>query len=726
MKMMRKLLAAVVVMMALCISGMALAGEALDITKECKFKVSYTKFKYTQMTDGKYTTHWESHEDRNPNIAMTAPSGMKIHGVYLCFSVMPESYEVQVLAENGTDWVKYCDGDTRFYHMYYEIPGAQGVRIYATDAKKTVMGFNEVTVLSEGDVPDWVQRWEPTVEKADILFVATHPDDELLFFCGAIPTYAVEQGRQVAVCYLTESNNTRRSELLNGLWTMGVRNYPIIGEFKDNYAKSLEVAYKNAGGKTKVLSWMVEVIRSTKPEVILTQAENGEYGHKQHVMVVDAVKQAFDLAAQQTSEKAYTESLARYGAWQTKKLYLHEYSKNQIEMDWTKPLVSHDGKSALDVAQEAYALHISQKSAGFTMSEKGVKYKGKLYDNHTYGLYKTLVGEDVRKDDFLENINSEVGAYEVKPTPTPTPVPTATPEPEYMSTMPELNEAGFLDEGEYILADDTNGLYIYVNQDTRVVIERKYDAAGPLTWFEAEIWCDVAAGSYPKMVQTNPERIGRTMQDAAKTATQNQAVFAMNADYYTYRVGGQRRVGVVVRDGKKIYDDYYKTAASREKLFPNMDTLSIYPEDGHVEVWHSEEKTAKDFIDAGAETVLSFGPYLIKNGELSDAVFSNSSVTNLNPRCAFGMVEPGHYVVIMAEGRLTRSQGITMNHLALLMRAKGCTDAMNLDGGQTAVMVFMGKQLNLIGKYNGKTNARPTSEILAIGRSEMVGQVEFK
>lgn len=213
--------------------------------------------------------------------------------------------------------------------------------------------------------------------------------------------------------------------------------------------------------------------------------------------------------------------------------------------------------------------------------------------------------------------------------------------------------------------------------------------------------------------------------DASKNAVNNQVVFAMNADYYTYRIGGERRVGVVVRDGKKIYDDHYKTAASREKLFPNMDTLSIYP-DGHLEVWHSEEKTAKDFIDAGAETVLAFGPYLIKDGQLSDYVFRQSSTENLNPRCAFGMVEPGHYVAIMAEGRLTRSQGITLNHLALLMRAKGCECAMNLDGGQTAVMVFMGKQLNQIGKYNGQTNARPTTEILGVGTSDMVGKVDFQ
>ena len=92
-----------------------------------------------------------------------------------------------------------------------------------TSEKKTALRINDLFVLSEGDLPDWVQVWQPTEEKADILFLSTHPDDELIFFGGAIPTYAVEQQRKVVVAYFTRSNTTRSSELLNGLWHMGVR-----------------------------------------------------------------------------------------------------------------------------------------------------------------------------------------------------------------------------------------------------------------------------------------------------------------------------------------------------------------------------------------------------------------------------------------------------------------------------------------------------------------------
>ena len=83
-------------------------------------------------------------------------------------------------------------------------------------------------------------------------------------------------------------------------------------------------------------------------------------------------------------------------------------------------------------------------------------------------------------------------------------------------------------------------------------------------------------------------------------------------------------------------------------------------------------------------------------------------------------------MAILAEGRLKDSNGVSVKQLALMMREKGCTVAYNLDGGQTAVFEFMGKQLNRIGVYDGKTNARKTCEILGIGTSEQVGNVELK
>lgn len=708
---MKKWLIALLTLLALSLS-VAFAAEANDITEDCKFKVCSSGRKYTLMTDKKYTSYWESNKIKTPWITITAPEGKPIAGLYVCFGNMPESWEIQT-SDDGKDWFTAVPGDTRFLHAYVALPQpAQHVRLAVTSEKKTALRINDLFVLSEGDLPDWVQVWQPTEEKADILFLSTHPDDELIFFGGAIPTYAVEQQRKVVVAYFTRSNTTRSSELLNGLWHMGVRTYPVIGTFKDSYAKNLKAAYKSAGGKGKVNEWIVGLYRQYKPEVVVTQDTNGEYGHKQHMMIADAAQNCIALAA---NEDEFTASTIAYGTWQVKKLYLHLYPENQITFDWTVPLKSMNGATGIELAEEAYTLHKTQASSGMSVTETGTKY-----DNRVFGLAFTTVGEDVRKDDFLENIYDAPGSYNaaannVEATPAPTEVPA------YMAHMPALNAKGFLDEGEYIYSSEDEGLWIYVSQTSKVIIQRKYDATQPLTWFEADLYGDLDAGEMLRTVQNDPEKMGKVRVDATETAKKHNVVFAMNTDYYTYRVAvnNNRHTGIVIRDGRILYDDPYTEKQVTNSMFPNLDMLAFMP-DGSLKVYHSWEKTAQEFIDEGVQTVYSFGPYLLLDGKVSERAYANNE--NKNPRCAIGMVEPGHYVAIMCEGRLKRSAGVTISYLAKMMRAKGCQVAFNMDGGQTAVMVFMGKQLNQIGAYDGgKTNSRPTSEVLGFGTSEQVG-----
>lgn len=713
---MKKWLIALLTLLALSLS-VAFAAEANDITEDCKFKVCSSGRKYTLMTDKKYTSYWESNKIKTPWIAITAPEGKPIAGLYVCFGNMPESWEIQT-SDDGTDWFTAVPGDTRFLHAYVALPQpAQHVRLAVTSEKKTALRINDLFVLSEGDLPDWVQVWQPTEEKADILFLSTHPDDELIFFGGAIPTYAVEQQRKVVVAYFSRSNTTRSSELLNGLWHMGVRTYPVIGNFKDSYAKNLKAAYKSAGGKGKVNEWIVGLYRQYKPEVVVTQDTNGEYGHKQHMMIADAAQNCIALAA---NEDEFTASTIAYGTWQVKKLYLHLYPENQITFDWTVPLKSMNGATGIELAEEAYTLHKTQASSGMSVTETGMKY-----DNRVFGLAFTTVGEDVRKDDFLENIYDAPGSYDaaannVEATPAPTEVPA------YMAHMPALNAKGFLDEGEYLYSSEDEGLWIYVSQTSKVIIQRKYDATQPLTWFEADLYGDLDAGEMLRTVQNDPEKMGKVRVDATETAKKHNVVFAMNTDYYTYRVAvnNNRHTGIVIRDGRILYDDPYTEKQVTNSMFPNLDMLAFMP-DGSLKVYHSWEKTAQEFIDEGVQTVYSFGPYLLLDGKVSERAYANNE--NKNPRCAIGMVEPGHYVAIMCEGRLKRSAGVTISYLAKMMRAKGCQIAFNMDGGQTAVMVFMGKQLNQIGAYDGgKTNSRPTSEVLGFGTSEQVGTYEVQ
>ena len=77
------------------------------------------------------------------------------------------------------------------------------------------------------------------------------------------------------------------------------------------------------------------------------------------------------------------------------------------------------------------------------------------------------------------------------------------------------------------------------------------------------------------------------------------------------------------------------------------------------------------------------------------------------------------------EGRFNKGvgpAGINLNQLACMMYSMGVTEAQNLDGGNTAVLIFMGKKLNRTASKSGKgiTQPRNMHELFGIGTSEQV------
>ena len=680
------------------LAGTALAGQAADLTENCVISMS-SAASAKNVTDRKCTTFWESKKEKNPWVSVKTKE--PAYGLYLCFRTMPGHYVIQV--DNGSGWETVQEGHPEFLHAYYELNGATSIRVYTDLDAKTVIGFNEIAVFGEGTVPDWVQRWEETPEKTDLMFVVAHPNEEAIYLGGAIPVYT-DRGHSAAVVTLTYGNPSRRSEFLNSLWSMGYRSYPIIGSFELGKAKDAKAAFKKLG-QDKVQAFLTEAIRRCKPEVIVTLDENGEGKNGQRMMTAEACKSCFDLAVDESYDTA---SAGAYGAWQAQKLYLHLYGDNRTEPDWETPLRS--GMNAIGAAYYANLYYKTQDT-----SELTVFGTGKEYPSNSFGLYRSLVGEDVQRDDFLENIPAErltpAGAQ-----------PETGRDREIAELLPTLNEKGFLDEGEFVYSDDAGGIYIYVNTGWKIIIERKFDGALPLTWFETNLWCDVEAGELIGNYEVNAEKRSKARADAAETAKQHKLVFAANGDYYNYRIGAKNGhpVGIEIRNGEVYYDTRYDH--DEEKFFPNLDTLAFY-RDGTVDVHHSFELSAQDYLDRNAYMVFSFGPYLIRDGKLSEWVMDATKSKAKNPRHSFGMVEPGHYVDIMCEGRLgSRSEGVTMPQGALLAMAAGVRECCNLDGGQTCVVIFMGRQLNKIGKYDGKTSARPTCEVFGGAFSEQVGK----
>jgi LmbE family N-acetylglucosaminyl deacetylase len=324
---------------------------------------------------------------KGTTVTVTAPD--TIYGLYLIWDKPVGTYTVTT----GSGSIK-C-GENGFIHEYIRIAAGTKKAVINVPADGSVLC--DVCVLSKGELPSFVQTWIPPYKKADMLVLPTHADDEYLFFGGTLPYYAGQKGLKVQVAYLTNhwGESYRTHELLNGLWICGVKAYPVIGPFNDAQCKTLEIAEQRYG-YDNVLKYQVELIRRFKPEVIIGHDLNGEYGHGMHQLNARTLAAALDITGDKTQ---YTDSAEKYGTWVVPKTYLHLYPENTVDMEWDTPLSAFGGKTAFDVALEAFAVHYSQ-NWDYTLTRTGGT------ECVSFGLYRSTVGADTPgTNDFMENID---------------------------------------------------------------------------------------------------------------------------------------------------------------------------------------------------------------------------------------------------------------------------------------------------------------------------------
>lgn len=283
---------------------------------------------------------------------------------------------------------------------------------------------------------------------------------------------------------------------------------------------------------------------------------------------------------------------------------------------------------------------------------------------------------------------------------------------------PPLTEDGYLPadsaEEEFVHVDVKAGRWAYVSRNLHIEIERfKGKVEGRATvWFVSDI--KAKDGMLLQSFQESPDKPGKKKTRPEYIAQKQRVVYAQNGDLWTWRMEDKRYPGIIIRDGQIVQEKTYKKMVEAQ---PPLDEMSLY-RDGHIEVHHPGEYTGEQYLEKGAYDVFSFGPILIRDGVVDARLEKN--FTSAQPRSAIGMIEPGHYVGVMVEGRTKRSFGTSLKFVASVLAERGCTLAFNLDGGQTSAMVFMGTLVMHEPTYNGYTNTRNQPDIIGIGTSEDV------
>ena len=194
---------------------------------------------------------------------------------------------------------------------------------------------------------------------------------------------------------------------------------------------------------------------------------------------------------------------------------------------------------------------------------------------------------------------------------------------------------------------------------------------------------------------------GKNVTDYTSNIAESvKAILAINGDYY-----GVQESGYVLK----------QSVVYRSTSQTNQEDLVIY-KDGTWDIINENNVSINELINNGAYNVLSFGPALIKDGNI--AVSTTTEVGKSmasNPRSAIGKISDNHYVFVVSDGRTTASTGLSLYELAEFMKSLSCNIAYNLDGGGSSSLVFNGNVINNPTTNGGKISERKVSDIVYIG-----------
>lgn len=160
-----------------------------------------------------------------------------------------------------------------------------------------------------------------------------------------------------------------------------------------------------------------------------------------------------------------------------------------------------------------------------------------------------------------------------------------------------------------------------------------------------------------------------------------KSVLAVNGDSYSNNRHEDN--GTIIRNGV-IYRNKQTT---EETCVLNWNgTMDIY-QPGQVDL--------QQLVDRGAYQSWIFGPSLLdESGKAKSTFLTWDYIRESHPRTAIGYYEPGHYCLLLVDGRQDSSRGMFLDEMAKVFEDLGCKAAYNLDGGHCSFMTMKNQVAN--------------------------------
>lgn len=160
-----------------------------------------------------------------------------------------------------------------------------------------------------------------------------------------------------------------------------------------------------------------------------------------------------------------------------------------------------------------------------------------------------------------------------------------------------------------------------------------------------------------------------------------QSIIGINGDSYSNN--RHQNNGTIIRNGI-VY-----------RSQPSTEETCVLFQDGTMKIYAPDSFNVQDLITNGAWQSWVFGPSLLdENGNAKSDFLTWSYIRESHPRTAIGYYEPGHYCLLVVDGRQSDySRGMFLEEMSKLFADLGCKAAYNLDGGHCS---FMSMQDNII------------------------------
>lgn len=160
-----------------------------------------------------------------------------------------------------------------------------------------------------------------------------------------------------------------------------------------------------------------------------------------------------------------------------------------------------------------------------------------------------------------------------------------------------------------------------------------------------------------------------------------KSILAVNGDSYSNNRHEDN--GTIIRNGVI----YRNRQTSEETCVLNWD--------GTMDIYQPGQLDLQQLIDRGAYQSWIFGPSLLdESGKAKDTFLTWDYIDQSHPRTAIGYYEPGHYCLLLVDGRQDSSRGMFLDEMAKVFEDSGCKAAYNLDGGHCSFMTMKDQVVN--------------------------------